>query len=474
MKLWAIIPELIVACLCLLLVPAAAWVRGVWTRVPAAAALLGLIGAIIFTVRMLPWSPVAAFDGTYAVDGLGTVAKLLIEVGALIAVLLAASYFDGFVQAAHAPVLILFATLGAMALTSSMDLGLIILFLEMMSMASYTLAALVRSDETALEAALKYFVFGAVSLAVMAYGWTFLYGLTGSLDLRVIGQALAGADRAWAALALLIILAGYGFEIAMAPFHFWAPDVFSGSTAPVAGFVSVVPKIAAMVGLLRLLLYAYRDNVVPWPTLIAVLAALTMTLGNLLALRQNGLKRLLAYSTIAQAGYMLMAVAASGRIERALVATVYYLAVYLFMNLGAFTFASQMERTIGTDRLDALQGLGRKSPGAPAYLTLSLFSLAGIPPLAGFAGKILLLDAAMAAGLTWIAVISAMNMVIALYYYVGVIGEMYLKPPAYSYRLQPGLGYAAAYALTTAGTLVLGIVPGAVLDLVGLANKLLP
>ncbi len=473
MNLWAIVPELIVACLCLLLVPVAAWVHGVWTRIPMAAALIGLAGAMIFTARMLLWGPVSVFDGTYAVDGLGTVAKLLIEAGAFITILLAGSYFDGTVQAAHAPVAILFATLGAMTLTSSMDLALIILFLEMMSMASYMLAALVRSDGRALEAALKYFLFGAVALAIMAYGLTFLYGLTGSLDLRVIGQALTGADRAWTAVALVVILAGYGFEITMAPFHFWAPDVFSGSTAPVAGFVSVVPKVAAMVGLLRLLSYTYRGDLANWPTLIAVLAALTMTLGNLLALRQTGLKRLLAYSTIAQAGYMLLAVATVGRIDRALPAAVYYLAAYLFMNLGAFAFASQLERAIGTDRLDTLPGLGRNSPGAAACLALFLFSLAGIPPLAGFAGKILLLEAAMAGGLTWLAVIAAANMVVALYYYVAVISKLYLEPPAYSYRLQPGIGYTVTYALTLAGTLALGILPGSGLDVVSLSSKLL-
>lgn len=472
MKLWAIIPELILAGMCLGLVPIAGWARGRWRIIPGMVALFGLVACLFFTARMLLWEPIPAFEQAYAIDGLANVFKLLIELGALVTLVLLASYFRDHPLLAQAPVAILFATLGAVGLSSSMDLGLIVLFLQMMSMASYVLVVLVRGDSQALEASLKYFIFGAVALAVMAYGLTFLYGLTGSLDLRVIGDALRGADQAWISLALVLILIGYGFEITMVPFHFWAPDVFVGATAPISGFLSVVPKVAAFAGLLRLLLYALPGEAVGWPTLVAVLAAITMSFGNLVALRQTSLKRLLAYSSIAQAGYMLMAVAVASRVDHASPATAYYLAAYLFMNLGAFGVAGQLERTVGSDRINALRGLGRRSAGAAAVLALSLLSLAGIPPLAGFAGKVLLLEASVAGGMLWLAIVAAVNMTIALFYYLSVIAEIYLKRSEHEFTLSIGKGYTAGYALVLVGTLFLGIWPGPNLQVAQVATNL--
>jgi NADH-quinone oxidoreductase subunit N len=472
MKLWAIIPELILAGLCLGLVPMAGWVRGRWRMAPAIVALTGLAACLFFTGRMLLWAPVPAFEGAYAVDGLANVFKLLIELGAFITIVLIGSYFRGHSQVVQAPVAVLFATLGAVGLASSMDLGLIVLFLQMTSLASYVLVVLARGDPRALEASLKYFIFGAVALAVMAYGLTFLYGLTGSLDLRVIGEALRGGDQLWIALAFSLVVIGYGFEIAMVPFHFWAPDAFTGATAPVSGFLSVVPKTGAVAGLLRLLLYAFPDEAAGWPALIAVLAAITMTFGNLVALRQTELKRLLAYSSIAQAGYILVAVAVASRVNSAPPAAAYYLAAYLFMNLGAFAVAGQLERTLGSDRIAALRGLGKRSPGPAAVLALSLLSLAGIPPLAGFAGKVFLLEAGIAGGMTWLAVVAAANMVLALFYYVSVIAEMYLRPPEYAHRLTGGRGYTLGYIAALAGTLLLGIWPGPNLEIAELAVSL--
>jgi len=474
MKLWAILPELVLAGLCLALVPLAGWVGGRWRVVPGIVAVSGLIACMILTARMLAWQPVSAFEGAYAVDGFAHVFKLMIELGALITVLLVAAYFRGHSQAAQAPVAILFATLGAVCLTSSQDLGLIVLFLQMMSIAGYVLVALARSEHRALEAAIKYFIYGAVALAVMAYGLTFLYGLTGSLDLRMIGAALQSGDRLWIAMALALIIIGYGFEITMIPFHLWAPDVFEGATAPIAGFISVVPKIAAFAGLLRFLLQALPGNLVNWSLLIAILAALTMTLGNLVALRQNHLKRLLAYSSIAQAGYVLIAVAVSERTGGALASIGYYLAAYLFMNLGAFAVVAQLERSVGSDSFEAVRGLGRRAPIPAAVLALSLLSLAGIPPLAGFAGKVLLLNAAFEGGMTWLGIIAAINMLIALYYYMHIIAEMYLKPPDYDYPLQPsGVGYTLAYGLSLLGSLALGVTPAPALRLTGMLTRML-
>lgn len=472
MKLWAILPELILAGLCLFLVPAAGLTRRRWRDFTGTAALVGLGAAIVLTARMLPWQPVGAFHGIYAVDGFAHVFKLMILVGAFVTVALVMIYFRSHEQAAQAPVAVLFSTLGAVGLTSSLDLGLIVLFFQMMSLASYVLVALVRSDARALEATIKYFIYGAVALAVMAYGLTFLYGMTGSLHLNAIRAGVSAADEVWVALALALILVGYGFEIAAVPFHMWSPDVFSGATAPVSGFLSVVPKIAGFAALLRFLLHGLGLESLAWPSVLAIAAAVTMTFGNLAALRQHRLKRLLAYSSIAQAGYVLMSVAAAGRSAGALAAAGYYLATYLFMNLGAFAVTAQIERMTGSDSLQCFRGLGRRDPIAAAALMLSLLSLAGIPPLAGFAGKVLVLEAALDGGIGWLGILAAANMALALYYYIAVVAEMYLK----SGFLQPaegGRAYLAPYALCVFGTLALGIIPGPPLQVIELAATML-
>jgi NADH-quinone oxidoreductase subunit N len=442
MKLWAIIPELILIVLCVALVPLAGWMRGRWRQVPGWIALIGLAACMAFTARMLAWAPMTAFHGVYALDPFAAVFKLLVELAAFITVILLMTHFRGHVQAAHAPVALLFATLGAVALVSSNDLVAIVLFIQMMSMAGYVLVSLERSSRRANEATLKYFIYAAVTLAVMAYGLSFLYGLTGSLDLRAIGAALGGADKLWVALALALVLVGYGFEVTMAPFHVWAPDVFAGANAPVAGFLSVAPKVAAMAALLRFLLVAFPGDLIGWQWWIAGGAVLSMTLGNLVALRQTRLKRLLAYSTIAQSGYILAAVAV----------------------------AAQLERAVGTDRFDALRGLGHRAPWTTALLTLFLLSLAGIPPLAGFMGKVLILLRMIDGGMAWLAIVAAANMAIALYYYVRVIAQMYLHPAEHDFALPQRAGWTASYALCVAGTLALGIFPWRFVALVDLAR----
>jgi NADH-quinone oxidoreductase subunit N len=374
---------------------------------------------------------------------------------------------------AQAPVAVVFATLGAVALSSATDLGLIVLFLQMMSMAGYVLASLDRARDEALEATIKYFIYGATALAIMGYGLTFVYGLTGSLDLRIVGEALGSADVVWVALALALVLVGYGFEMTMVPFHFWAPDVFTGATAPVAGFLSVVPKLAGTAALLRFLLHTMPDETVGWPVWVATAAIVTMTAGNLLALRQERLKRLLAYSSIAQAGYVLAGVAVSARSTDALPAIGYYLIAYLFMNLAAFAVVGQLERSLGVDTLVAARGLARRAPAATVVLALALLSLAGIPPLAGFAGKVLVLEAVIDGGMTWLAIAAAINMTVALYYYVRVIAETILHAPVHDFPLPHDTGYVVGAAVCTGGTLLFGLWPGPPLAVVEAIRRML-
>jgi len=461
MELWTIYPELLIAGTALLLVPVAGWARGRWAGVPIWTAMAALLLSMALTARMLPWDSVTVFEGTYAVDGFGNGFKLIIEAGALITLFACVAYFRDHALIAHAPLTILFSTLGCMGLASTVDLGLIVLFSQMLSMAAYLLIGLRRDDPFANEATLKFFIYAAAALAIMAYGLTFLYGLTGSMNINAIGARLdASAAGVWIAVSLGLFLVGYAFEMTVVPFHFWAPDVYQGATAPAAGFLSVVPKVAGFAGLLRIFLSVFPEGLPGWPTLMALLAAITMSLGNIAALRQKRLKRLLAYSSIAQAGYVLMAVAVAGNTPGALPAVGFYLAVYLFMNLGAFTMVAQVERAAGRDGIAAFQGLGRLSPWPSAVLALCLLSLAGIPPLAGFAGKVLLLSAAMNGGLVWLAVVGAVNMTIALFYYVAVVAQLYMRAPGIGvWPAQAGAGYTMALAVCLAGTLLFGIFP---------------
>jgi len=473
MKLWAIIPELIIAGSALFYIPIAGWVKGKNQLLPGYLTLISLSFAILFSFRMLPWTSFDIFKGTYAVDNFGTVFKILILSGSLITLLLLLFYFKKNSHIAHAPIALLFSTLGAMCIASSLDLGLIVLFLQMMSLAGYVLVAVIRRDKMANEAAMKFFIFAAAALSVMAFGLTFLYGLTGSLDLRIIGVSLRSSDSVWIFVSLLLILIGYGFEITLVPFHFWAPDVYAGSTAPVAGFLSVVPKIAGFAGLLRFLLTAYMDNLADWSLIIAIFAAVTMTMANLTALRQTKLKRLLAYSSIAQSGIILMAVASADNIDTAISYAGFYLIAYLFMNMGAFSVISAIERNFGSDDVILFRGLSRTSPFSAAVLTLSFLSLAGIPPLAGFAGKVFVISGAIDRGYIWLVIIAIVNLTIALYYYVSVVAEMYLKQPVNMIKPVQDFYFLLSAGICTAGTIFFGIFPAAALNFSNLILHLL-
>jgi NADH-quinone oxidoreductase subunit N len=260
-------------------------------------------------------------------------------------------------------------------------------------------------------------------------------------------------------VAFSLVVVGYGFEMTLVPLHLWSPDTFDGATAPIAGFVSVVPKVAAFAALLRFITVVMPPGGDGWNVALAVAAVITMTLGNVVALRQTTLKRLLAYSSIGQAGYILAATAVIRVAPDARDAVAFYLLVYAFMNLAAFGIVAAIERAHGGDGLEVLNGLGRTSPWAGAVLVIALLSLAGIPPLAGFAGKILLLQAMIGGGMTWLAIIAILNMVVGLYYYAMLAGRLYFEIPSSS--ASPSLDGCEAIAMvaTTVGTLVLGVWP---------------
>ena len=360
------------------------------------------------------------------------------------------------------PGLLLFATLGILLTASGSNLVMIYVGIELLSIASYILAGLLREETRSNEAALKYFIYGAVASAVMLYGLSLLFGLTGSTDLTVMAKKLAaggvGANVRWVALpAIVLMMVGFGFKIAAVPFHQWSPDVYEGAPTPVTAFLSVGPKAAGFAALARVLFVALPALRVDWMVLVAALSVATMTLGNLVALSQTHMKRLLAYSSIAQAGYMLIglvAVQTGGQgLGDGLSALLLYLVAYLFTNLGAFAVVLAVEDSTGSDAIADYAGLVRRSPLLAGALVFYFLSLVGIPPLACFVGKLFIFTAAVRAELYWLAAIGVVNSVISLAYYFGVVRRMFFdrgegELPTVSVRSSLAVAVAATWVGT--------------------------
>lgn len=445
-------------------------------------ALAILVAAAASSVALLGRAPHAVFDGTYAVDPFAVYFKLLAVTTTALVLLVTRDHFRGRPHEADIPTLLVLTCLGLVALAASQDLALITLFLTLVTVGSYVLVGIAKTDTLASEASLKFFLFGSVAAAVMIYGMVLLYGLTGTLNLSEIAERLREAPAAAVIVAFAFVVAGYGFKVTLAPFHFWVPDTYQGAPTPVTAFLSIGPKAAGLAVLLRTLAVAgpvAADGGWPWQTGIAALSALTMSVGNLLALRQTNVKRLLAYSSVAQAGYLLMGVAAYGRDALAVPALLFYLATYLAMNLAAFFVAGVAGRVLGSDELARYAGLGRRMPLEGVVLAVALLALAGVPPMGSFVGKAMLFGAALGAGFGWLAVVAAVNTAISLYYYARVLEAMYLRAGADDGAVRAVKAVAgrplttAAVAITGGATLLAGLAPQPLISLVERASALL-
>lgn len=428
MELWAIVPELTLAGLVLILLPLGPFLPKNRKYIATWIALVGLVAVAIESIRMLFFATQPIFLDTYAVDQFAVFFKLFATASTTFVLLATQSHFHGRPHEGEVPALLLLACLGIMGLAASQDLALIALFIQLVTVSSYILVGIAKDHRLATEAALKMFLFSASVGAVMLYGMVLLFGLTGTLRLPELATKLPAMPTVTVIVAFLLVLAGYGFEVTLVPFHTWAPDAYQGAPTPIAGFLSVGPKAAGLAILLRTLLVAFPHNMGHWAEIFAILAAITMTIGNIFALRQTSIKRLLAYSSIGQVGYMLVGVAAAQRSELAVPGMLVYLAVYLFMNLGAFLAVDALERQLSSDDIGQIAGLGRRLPVTAAVLAICLLSLAGFPPFGGFVGKTMLFGAAIAAGWTWLAIVMLVNIAISLYYYVRVLGPMYFQP----------------------------------------------
>jgi len=433
----------------------------------SAVALLAAEGATVTVAR-----------GLVAVDGFAFFFKLLFLLSAALTVAMSPRYLViERVRPGEYYFLVLCATLGMMFMAGGIDLITLFIGLETMTVSFYVLAGYLRPNRRSNEAAIKYFLLGAFSLAILLYGMSLLYGLTGSTHLRTIATALAAGDGGLLLpFAVMLLVAGIGFKIAAVPFHMWAPDVYEGAPTPVTAFLSVGSKTAAFAMLLRIFvegLPAFRmgglgsvwGQPLGWSAFFYVLAVVSMTVGNVAALTQGNIKRMLAYSSIAHAGYVLIGVVAGT--PRGVTAALLYLMVYAFMQLGAFAVVVLMRRAdIVGDELKDLAGLSSAHPAAAAAMLLFMLSLGGLPPTAGFMGKLWVFGAAVDAGYIWLAVIGVLNSAVSLYYYARVVVFMWMSPPDAApapFRMSPGL--AAVLIVTVAGTLVLGVYPRLLFEL---------
>ena len=361
--------------------------------------------------------------------------------------------------------LILCATLGMMFMASGLDLITLFIGLETMAIAFYVLAGFLKSNPRSNEAAVKYFLLGAFSLGILLYGMSLLYGATGTTKLEGIAAALSGQDVGVVlVLAVVLVGAGMGFKIAAVPFHMWAPDVYEGAPTPVTAFLSVGSKAASFAMLLRIFFEGLPALAAEWKMLFWVLAVVTMTVGNIAALTQSNLKRMLAYSSIAHAGYLLIGVVVGT--ARGVEAMLVYLGVYLFMQLGAFAIVTVMRRSdvIG-DELKDLNGLSKRSPIAAFAMLFFMLSLGGIPPTAGFMGKMWLFGAAVDGGAIWLAVLAVANSAVSLYYYLRVVVFMWVnedEPAGSPITIGPAMAVTLGVALL--GTIILGVYPQALFE----------
>jgi NADH-quinone oxidoreductase subunit N len=407
------------------------------------------------------------YSNLWIVDDFGIFLNFVFLVIAALTILTSADYLRR--QNMNHPefyALLLFATAGMLMMAASNELVMVFLGLEILSIATYVMAGFRRTDLKSNESALKYFLLGSFSSAFFLYGVALIFGATGSTNLIGIADALRSArvPVSLVELSAALMLIAICFKVAAAPFHIWTPDVYEGAPTPVTGFMSVGPKAAGFAVLFRVFLTAFPSIQDRWASAIWLIAALTMILGNVIAVVQPNIKRMLAYSSIAHAGYIAVAFAAAS--AQGVSAALFYLLAYSLMNLGAFAIVTILGRS--EDKLVNLSdyaGLGAKRPALAAALSVFLLSLAGVPGTAGFAGKFFIFRAALESRLVWLAIIGVITTVVSFYYYLYVIVQMYMREPAgdFSDVAVPG-GVKVALLIALAGTLYLGILPTPMLE----------
>jgi NADH-quinone oxidoreductase subunit N len=470
----ALAPELILAGTALLVLGVDLFLRreNKWWAMPLS--FVGTAGALVATLTLIGERR-TSFGGTYVVDSFAILFKVFFLVVALAVFMISLRYFQqGRYYQGEYYFLILASFIGMLTIVSSRDLLMLFISLELVTAPGFLVAGFRKGDPRSNEAALKFFLIGILSTAVMLYGMSLIYGVTGSLRLDSIAEGLTSGFTAptlqelplsepLAIAATLFVVAGFAFKVSSVPFHFWAPDTYEGSPIPVAAFLSVASKAAGFAGLLQIMFVAFAPLAEFWAPVFAVLSVLTMSIGNLVALQQRQVVRLLAYSSIAQAGYMLLPfalVGTSAAIDReAFSAAVLYILIYGTMNIGAFAVVVALSRDAPRALIDDFAGLGQRAAALAVPMAVFLVSLAGIPPTAGFWGKFFIFRAAINADQAWLAIVMVINSVVSLYYYVSIVRQMFFVQLPEPRPLRAPVLVTGVVVLAMAAVVAVGILP---------------
>ncbi|ATW28039.1 NADH-quinone oxidoreductase subunit N [Candidatus Formimonas warabiya] len=430
--------------------------------------MLGLLGILIaaFNFQGLNTS---LLNGFYLVDDFSAYLKILFLTAGILVVLGSMKYIESIGHLGEFYVTLVFALLGMMIMAGAGEFITLYVGLELMTISFAIMVAYRKTDSRCIEAGIKYIILAAFSSAVLLYGLSLVYGLTGTTLIPEIGTLLTGDQWSPALiLGLVMVLAGFGFKISAVPFHMWSPDVYEGAPTPVTSFLAVGSKAASFAILARVFLLAFPGLTDHWTMLVAVLAAITIVAGNLIAIPQTNVKRMLAYSSIAQAGYILVGLVAAT--ESGLKGMLFYSMLYVFATIGAFTVATNFYNETGSDDLQDYAGLSQRSPLMAAVMVVAMLSMAGIPPLAGFVGKLYLFSSIIENYL-WLAVIAFIMSMVSVYYYLRVALVMYRDEPVNPSAIPVSSPVAATLLITMVVTFILGIYPEPLSHLANLAAK---
>ncbi len=419
--LMAALPELMLAGLGMMLLLFAVSGKQENYRMTAWLGVLALI-AVATVVFQCPFGKTVSFNGMFITDEFSSYMKVLVLAGSAVALMMSAKYMEREkINRVEYPVLMLFSVLGMMLMISANDLMSLYMGLELQSLPLYVLASLSRNNLRSTEAGLKYFILGALSSGMLLYGMSLVYGFTGATG---FAQIAAAGSSPGMITGMVLILAGLAFKLAAAPFHMWAPDVYEGAPTAVTAFFAIAPKVAAIALITRVLMGPFGDMTEMWRQVIIVISAASMALGAVAAIVQTNIKRLLAYSSIGHMGYALIGLAAAN--QAGIQGVLLYMTFYMAMSIGVFCIVLMMKKKeVMVENISALAGLAKQQPGLALAMSIMMFSMAGIPPLAGFFGKLFIFQSAVAAGLYTLAVFGVLTSVVAAYYYLRIIKVMY-------------------------------------------------
>jgi len=457
-------PELLLVTFALIAAIVGAWFKDSAFDALSFLGIAAIVGAGVLALYG-PFAPVELFQGAMVVDGVAVFAKVLIAFSGAATLALGWDHFARVNDRRFEyPVLLALAVLGMFVMVSAQDLITLYVGVELQSLSAYVLAAWRRDDAHSSEAGLKYFVLSAIASGLLLFGSSFVYGFTGSIHFDVIASAVGeGAGGVGLVFGLVLMLCALGFKMSAAPFHMWTPDVYEGAPTPVTAFFAAAPKVAAIALMVRVLYEPFAGLEAQWQQVVAALAAISMVWGSVAALLQSNLKRLMAYSSISNIGFALMGVASGG--DAGASSALIYMALYLPANIGIFALVLAMRREgEPAETVADLAGMAQKRPWMAALFTMLLFSIAGIPPFAGFMGKLVVFSTTVEAGLIWLAVLGAVAAVVAAAYYLRLIASIWFAPPATQLQAPSGtimLTATAAAALTfPVLVLILGAVQG--------------